>query len=693
FVADGARRTLGGLRVVEVGEPATPVRVGSTGDAFGLTAVEFDGPLALASDYFFVNAVPIFQAGDGDPVLRAALDFSGPPSFRGDNGADLALQDGVVYLAAGGLHIGRYRIPSDGEGVAPQVEVTAPEAGATVGGRTFLTLSATAEDDLSVREVEFLVDGVVVHRDPARPYTTTYLVPGGVASLSVAARATDYGGNSAVSDPVEVTVTPNTEPTIALLAPPNGSEATRLTTIPVIARATDDIAVERVEFFVDGTLRHAAFTRPYVFDWIQGSVGVRQVSATVYDDVGSASTPPVTVSWVEDQPPEVHLEAPGDGQEVVEGSVVRVTIAATDDAGLDRAMLYHNGALVRTLLGEPPYETAVSAPSVGGDLRLRAEVQDTLGHVVSTPEITLVVVPDPLTTADGRVVDEALQPVAGVEGEVATDFGSLFFSSSLPDGTFSVSDVPTNEGELQISATVLLDGELFRGGYLSGFETVPGGVTELGDMVLRFARPATRLVGLVTDDLGAPLAGATVRVHNTFDVLETTTDGAGAFAFPRIPVAMDEGSPLLDLFVSGMADVGGNLYRGRIPAPIVPEEGGETDAGTLALSPDPGLPDPLTTAVGFVQDSTGTPVEGAQVSVRTDFDLYQRVTLADGTFSIPGIPTVDGDLAAAVSALLDGRVETAEAFGPLAPVPGGVTDFETIQVGGCGDLCGLEGEE
>ncbi|NJL26874.1 MAG: hypothetical protein HC897_02820, partial [Thermoanaerobaculia bacterium] len=126
YVADGSDRTLGGLRVVDWSDPLTPALIASTDDGFGLTAVALDRNVALAADFFFVNAVPVFDLRELAPTPRGHLDFSGGPRFRDDNGNDLAVQGGLVYLVAArseildngvtgntGLHIGRYAIQED----------------------------------------------------------------------------------------------------------------------------------------------------------------------------------------------------------------------------------------------------------------------------------------------------------------------------------------------------------------------------------------------------------------------------------------------------------------------------------------------------------------------------------------------------------------------------------------------------
>jgi hypothetical protein len=88
---------------------------------------------------------------------------------------------------------------------APTVQVTAPAAGATVSGPT-VTISATANDNVAVDHVDFLVNGTVIGTDSSSPYSAVWdstTVANG--SATIAARAVDTSTNSAI-DSRSVTV-------------------------------------------------------------------------------------------------------------------------------------------------------------------------------------------------------------------------------------------------------------------------------------------------------------------------------------------------------------------------------------------------------------------------------------------------------------------------------------------------------
>ena len=105
-------------------------------------------------------------------------------------------------------------------------------------------------------------------------------------------------------------------------------------------------------------------------------------------------------------------------------------------------------------------------------------------------------------------------------------------------------------------------------------------------------------------------------------------------------------------------------------------------AGNVGVSPEVRLSviaDPLTTVTGRVVDKSASPLAGANVSTLG----RAAVTGPDGTFSIAGVPTVQGNLAVSASFTQpDGRklVGSSAAF---PPVPSGTTSVGDIVASNC----------
>jgi hypothetical protein len=504
YVAEG-NGNLGGLRVIDFQNPSTPVVVGASSDAFGLTSVALDGGYALFADYYYPNAVPVFDIGAAVPRFTAVLNFYQAPSYRDDNGNGIAVRpDGVVLMVGtewdirdngtwgyGGLHIGRWRLGGDDLGVAPDVAVVAPADGSSARERTALTLRAAASDDVRVESVQFLVDGQPAARVYKAPYETVFRVPAGVSSLRIGAVASDLGGNQGTAKEITLNVIPDDKPTVNLLAPAAGVPIVEGTTISVAAEATDDVRVASVDLRVNGVSRRVATAPPYQVN-VLAPVGAAQITveAIATDSVGqTATTGPVAFAVADDPPPVVAITAPGSGAEVTQGATVRVTAAAADDIGVVSVRLLVNGQATPNDTSAP-YEFNVLVPASSTEMHLAAVATDTVGQTATSPEVVLTVVPDPGTTAVGSVVLQDGRPVAGA-AVVCSGISGL----SGADGAFSVAAVPTL-ASVACSASAL-DAQ---GKRLFGNSTpVPpalGGVVDVGPIVVAPARG----IGMVADD-------------------------------------------------------------------------------------------------------------------------------------------------------------------------------------------------
>lgn len=489
YVADGAGVSLGGVRTIDLQDPANPVVVASSDDGFGLTALALDGRLALAADYFFPNTVPIFEIS-GTPISFAErLDFD--PPFLDADGNGIAVQDGVAYLAAtqgiaenaesapGGLFIGRYLLRQDTEGIAPRVSLVRPLAGSTAPERSPLVVQAEASDDLMVAAVQFLIDGVPFFDDTKPPFEAVLPVPAGVASFTLSAVATDFGGNRGTAEPVTVSVVPDQNPRVSLLAPVPGQSFSEGVAIELAASASDDVRIDGVEFFLDGISAGVVTSPPYRLAVLipLGSTQLA-VHAVATDSGGqTATSDTVTVAVTDDPPPIVTLLAPQAGRELIVGSRIAVDVGAADQQAVSSVRLSVNGEPARERT-ESPYRFFFVVPA-GAELVLTATAEDSVGQT-ATVEARYPLIPDPGTTVSGRVVDDL---GAGVAGASVRCFGVS--AVTLAGGAFSIPAVATVRGPFTCGAAgVDRFGEAAEG--RSGLVTpVPGGTTPVGDVAIR----------------------------------------------------------------------------------------------------------------------------------------------------------------------------------------------------------------
>ena len=178
-----------------------------------------------------------------------------------------------------------------GDNVRPAATLTAPSDGTTLSG-TF-TLSAIASDNVEMQGVRFYFGNAELKFDTTVPYSVnvnTSSVANGTYSLT--ARAIDLAGNVTDST-VTITVANGgdaTLPTVSVTAPV--AAATVRGSVTFSANASDNVAVARVEFLVDGALLAADTSSPYSVTWNTTTVseGAHTLMARASDTANNTKT-------------------------------------------------------------------------------------------------------------------------------------------------------------------------------------------------------------------------------------------------------------------------------------------------------------------------------------------------------------------------------------------------------------------
>ena len=347
-------------------------------------------------------------------------------------------------------------------------------------------------------------------------------------------------------------------------------------TLPVAAQASDDVSVTRVDFFIGSVLAATRHSPPYRVDLPVPDTGVTSLTLTAvaWDSVGqSATSEAVTVAVEPNEPPIVTILVPQDGDRVIAGDTVRVTVGATDDVGLLQVRYLVNGELVATDCCEP-FELTVQVEPGATEVRLAAAAVDSSGQVSTSPEVVLAVDPDqPPAVA-------ILEPPAGAR----------FFAGQTVRVLVDATD---DLGVAQVRC--LLDGALVGLAFAEPFEMTfqldpwaagearltaeavdSGGQTSTSDEVVLTVDPAqdTTAVGRVLDD-GAPVAGAEVECRESF----ARTGALGAFSIPGLSVT--EGPVSCSAKITTAA---GELRR-AVSGPRAPVPEGITDMGDLLPAP------------------------------------------------------------------------------------------------------------
>jgi len=252
--------------------------------------------------------------------------------------------------------------------VPPGVGITSPADGATIGG--FITVAATATDNVAVDRVRFLLDGVFHSSTTVSPYTfslNTAFIVDGAHTLMV--RAFDVAGNSSTHT-ITVVVQNNdaTPPAVTITSPNDGAAVSG--TVDLLATATDNLGVVKVHFLIDGVVRSTDTTSPYRFSFnaLLETEGPHTLSARAFDIAGNNTIQSVSVTVshtpTDLDPPTVVILSPANGGHV--SGTVTINAASTDNNTVNRVECYIDGTLLATDTAAPYAFSWDSATAPGG---------------------------------------------------------------------------------------------------------------------------------------------------------------------------------------------------------------------------------------------------------------------------------------------------------------------------------------
>jgi len=182
----------------------------------------------------------------------------------------------------------------------PAVSFLQPQASGTVAKSQGEQINVSASDNVGVASVSLYADGVLIGTDTSAPYAfswnTSSLAAGSQHTLR--AVAADQAGNSTG---VSITVTvaagsDTTAPQIWFIDPVNGNRVTGNQTISI--GATDNVAVTRVEFYIDNQLFTTWSSGPYTVKWKTNTAGKgnHTLTAIAYDAAGNSTPTSITVT-------------------------------------------------------------------------------------------------------------------------------------------------------------------------------------------------------------------------------------------------------------------------------------------------------------------------------------------------------------------------------------------------------------
>ncbi|WP_224365338.1 Ig-like domain-containing protein [Hyalangium versicolor] len=461
---------------VTVNNDFTAPTVALTSPAQGATLIGRVSVSASASDDRGVSKVEFY---DGTRLF-ASCGYA-PCSFTWDTSAEATGAHTLsvkAYDAAGNVGTSApVTVTVARDTTPPTVALTAPAAGATLTGT--VTVTATATDDMGIRKVEFLVDGVVADTEtlafPSPPsfrfyWDTKKSLNGG---HTLEARATDVNGNVSTTPTVSVTVVnDSTAPLVSITSPTNGAQVSG--TVSVQTSAWDSSGVPQVKLLVDGNVQSTVYNPPFVFTWQTLSVtnGSHTLTAWATDPSGNvAISDPITITVFNDTTaPTVALTSPASGTNTV--GVLLLQASASDDVGVTAVDFLANGSLLGSVTA-PPFTLAWDTTQEGnGSFTLTARARDAAGHVTTSAPVTVsidqpqratydAVLHAPRCTTAGAVCDT----MNLVTGRSSTERNASNTLDGCADGTLPVSNPDEQINRLRLTAlegTTFTEGKLVR---------------------------------------------------------------------------------------------------------------------------------------------------------------------------------------------------------------------------------------
>lgn len=323
-----------------------------------------------------------------------------------------------------------------------------------------------------------------------------------VGAHILTAQATDEGGNTVTSAPVDISVVTNIPPVVRLVQPGDGKVIRGPTNVMICASAFDPGgSVANVAFFEDGspigvvtnsppilvTNRHGVFPilqTSYCLTWSNVPPGSYTLTAVATDNGGVSSTSaPVALSVVTNLPPLVELVNPYDGASFFSPATIVVCADAKDPDGTVASVQFFegsvslgvvtNGTSVTNRHGEvkttycvtwsnvPPANYSLTAVATDNDGASSTSAVVTVSVVLPPPPLVAILRPNngakfiaPANIEIDTITRHFTNHIASVEflsdsnilGVVTNSAWPSFFWKKVPAGAYSLSAIATDTG-------------------------------------------------------------------------------------------------------------------------------------------------------------------------------------------------------------------------------------------------------
>ena len=359
----------------------------------------------------------IIEASDNDQVETVDLYINGDsiatyqePPYRYDWNTLNEIDDVIHTIHAhvrdnagnqitiGPINVTIDNYESDDE-IAPTGTIISPASASTVSGT--INIEVNAYDNIRMGHVDFIIDGSAVAHDSIPPYSYSWNTLGEAEDSDhvININLSDSAGNTTSLFPVTVFVdniedADITPPSIVIYDP--AANQTVSGTVTFMTIATDNVAIDRVEFYHDYELEFTATNYPYNYEW--NSTLIAEDSehvwhAKAFDTSGNDSqTQPMIlfVDNIDNIPPTGFILYPYAGQIVSDN--IEIQVSASDNVGIAEVEFYLNGDILSSDDQAPyAYEWNTNSSSEDEEHVIYATIIDLQGNSTDLSPISVTV--------------------------------------------------------------------------------------------------------------------------------------------------------------------------------------------------------------------------------------------------------------------------------------------------------------
>jgi hypothetical protein len=263
----------------------TLIRYGATDNDLNVD-VKFSGSASNGLDYVTISNVITIPSGS--LAVDVKVDPLVDKDNRGNKNVILTLETNSDYRI-NGYHGAQVNIIDDAyDFPPPTIAITSPTNNSVFDEPDSVTITAEATDPgVTIRYVSFYVNDNFLGRETNSPYSFVWSNPP-AGNFALFARAVDEFGRSALSAPVDISIT-DINPVVKITTPTNGANFTVHADIPLAADVSDadtNATIASVSFYANSRLLGTAKSAPYSIVWSNAPAGLFTLRALAVDQTG-----------------------------------------------------------------------------------------------------------------------------------------------------------------------------------------------------------------------------------------------------------------------------------------------------------------------------------------------------------------------------------------------------------------------